>query len=81
VWGVWVYGVCGLCGLCGVYGVCGVCGVCAGVGVCACEGVLAVWGCGVTPYVQHSTDCTCCDFGHPRFLFYQTEISPISKMQ
>jgi hypothetical protein len=23
---------------------------------------------GVTPYVRHSTDCTCCDFGHLRFL-------------
>jgi hypothetical protein len=31
-------------------------------------GVWAVWGCGVTPYVRHSTDCTCCDFGHLRFL-------------
>jgi hypothetical protein len=38
-----------------------VCGVCGGVGGC---GVLS---CGVTPYVQHSTDCTCCDFGHLRF--------------
>jgi hypothetical protein len=35
-----------------------------GVGVWA---VWAVWGCGVTPYVRHSTDCTCCDFGHLRF--------------
>jgi hypothetical protein len=24
--------------------------------------------CGVTPYVRHSTDCTCCDFGHLRFI-------------
>jgi hypothetical protein len=32
-----------------------------------CGGV-GVWGCGVTPYVRHSTDCTCCDFGHLRFL-------------
>jgi hypothetical protein len=30
-------------------------------------GVWAVWGCGVTPYVRHSTDCTCCDFGRLRF--------------
>jgi hypothetical protein len=22
-----------------------------------------------TPYVRHSTDCTCCDFGHLRFYF------------
>jgi hypothetical protein len=29
--------------------------------------VWALWGCGVTPYVRHSTDCTCCDFGHLRF--------------
>jgi hypothetical protein len=31
-----------------------------------------VWGvCGVplTPYVRHSTDCTCCDFGHLRFTY------------
>jgi hypothetical protein len=39
-------------------------------------GSVGVWGggegcgrCGVTPYVRHSTDCTCCDFGHLRFLF------------
>jgi hypothetical protein len=31
--------------------------------------VWALWGCGVTPYVRHSTDCTCCDFGHLRFYF------------
>jgi hypothetical protein len=42
-----------------------------GVGGVGCVGgvwaVWAVWGCGVTPYVRHSTDCTCCDFGHLRF--------------
>jgi hypothetical protein len=45
-----------------------VCGVCGGVG-----GV-GVWGLNEqsrpTPYVRHSTDCTCCDFGHLRFLLY-----------
>jgi hypothetical protein len=29
--------------------------------------VWALWGCGITPYVRHSTDCTWCDFGHLRF--------------
>jgi hypothetical protein len=29
-------------------------------------GVGGVWG--VWGYVRHSTDCTCCDFGHLRFL-------------
>jgi hypothetical protein len=48
-----------------VWGVWG-CGVCGGVGG---VGVWAVWACGVTPYVRHSTDCTCCDFGHLRFYF------------
>jgi hypothetical protein len=49
-----------------VCGVCGVCVVCEGCG--GCVGVWAVWAFGVTPYVRHSTDCTCCDFGHLRFL-------------
>jgi hypothetical protein len=40
-----------------------------GCGRCGGWGVWVVWGCGVTPYVRHSTDCTCCDFGHLRFLF------------
>jgi hypothetical protein len=31
-------------------------------------GVWAVWACGVTPYVRHSTDCTCCDFGYLNYL-------------
>jgi hypothetical protein len=37
------------------------------VGSVGCVG--AVGGVGVlpTPYVRHSTDCTCCDFGHLRF--------------
>jgi hypothetical protein len=37
------------------------------VGVWLC----VVGGGGVvpTPYVRHSTDCTCCDFGHLRFIF------------
>jgi hypothetical protein len=46
-------------------------GVVGGVGCVGCAGgveVWALWGCGVTPYVRHSTDCTCCDFGHLRFL-------------
>jgi hypothetical protein len=40
------------------------------VGCVGCVGgveVWALWGCGVTPYVRHSPDCTCCDFGHLRF--------------
>jgi hypothetical protein len=24
-----------------------------------------------TPYVRHSPDCTCCDFGHLRFNYYK----------
>jgi hypothetical protein len=60
VWGC-VGGVGGVGGV-GVWGV--------GVGGCGGWGVLAVWGCGVTPYVRHSTDCTCCDFGHLRFLCF-----------
>jgi hypothetical protein len=34
------------------------------VGCVGCVGgveVWALWGCGVTPYVRHFTDCTCCD--------------------
>jgi hypothetical protein len=34
-------------------------------------GVGGVWGGGgvpPTPYVRHSTDCTCCDFEHLRFI-------------
>jgi hypothetical protein len=74
-----VCGVCGLCGVCGVCIMCGKCGKCGGVGgvgcvrVCGkcgrCGGVggVGVW---VTPYVRHSTDCTCYDFGHLRFLLY-----------
>jgi hypothetical protein len=48
----------------------GVVGCVRGVGVWGC-GVWGVWGCGpvlVTPYVRHSPDCTCCDFGHLRFI-------------
>jgi hypothetical protein len=41
------------------------------VGCVGCVGVWAVWGLNEqsrpTPYVRHSTDCTCCDFGHLRF--------------
>jgi hypothetical protein len=61
VWGVGVWG----CG--GVGGV-------GGVGVWGCGGSGGCWvlSCGVTPYIRHSTDCTCCDFGHLRFyLKYQ----------
>jgi hypothetical protein len=55
---------------CGVGGVGGDGGVgCMGcMGCVGCVGVLAVWGC--TPYVRHSTDCTCCDFRHLRFYYY-----------
>jgi hypothetical protein len=57
------------CGMCGVCGVCGVCvGVWGGGGVGVWGvGVWVVWACGVTPYVRHSTECTCCDFGHLQF--------------
>jgi hypothetical protein len=47
-----------------------------GVGCVWCVGcvrgveVWALWGCGVTPYVRHSPDCTCCDFGHLRFYYF-----------
>jgi hypothetical protein len=51
-WGVWGGGVWGVGGVGGVGG----------------GGVWAVWECGVTPYVRHSPDCTCCDFGHLRFI-------------
>jgi hypothetical protein len=36
-----------------------------------------VWGCGVTPYVRHSTDCTFCDFGHLRFYYCFSSLSRI----
>jgi hypothetical protein len=41
-----------------------------------CGGVGGVGGVGVppTPYVRHSTDCTCCDFGHLRFLTFHEMI-------
>jgi hypothetical protein len=65
VWGVWgVWGVGGVWGCVGVWGVCGGVGCVWGCGVCV--GGVGVWG-PVTPYVRHSTDCTCCDFGHLRF--------------
>jgi hypothetical protein len=51
----------------------GVCGVCGGVEV------WAFWGCGVTPYVRHSSDCTCCDFGHLRFYYYDNAFSSLSQ--
>jgi hypothetical protein len=65
--------VCGLCVWGGgevweVWEVWAVGGVWGLLGVWA---VWAVWGCGVTPYVRHSTDCTCCDFGHLRFYFLE----------
>jgi hypothetical protein len=73
VWGEWgVWGVWGKCGgsvgvVWGVWGVWEVGGVCRGCGGCWRCGGVGVWGCGVTPYVRHSSDCTCCDFGHLRF--------------
>jgi hypothetical protein len=55
---------CGLCGLCGMCGLCGVCGVSRTVPP--------------TPYVRHSTDCTCCDFGHLLFLFLVHHLNHLS---
>jgi hypothetical protein len=61
----------------GVWGVCGGVG-CVGYGG---VGVWAVWGCGVTPYVRHSTDCTCCDFGHLRFIGFPIKFqTPLKKI-
>jgi hypothetical protein len=58
-----------------------------GVWHVGCVGCVGVWGfggcgvlsCGVTPYVRHSTDCTCCDFGHLRFLVMGTIIRILDK--
>jgi hypothetical protein len=57
-----------------VGGVGGVWGGVGGVGVWGCGGC-GVLSCGVTPYVRHSTDCTCCDFGHLRFYYSMIKLS------
>jgi hypothetical protein len=49
------------------------------VGCVGCVG--CVWGVGgmgvpPTPYVQHSPDCTCCDFGHLRYFFFKFNVMP-----
>jgi hypothetical protein len=46
-----------------------------GVGVC-------VGGVGVppTPYVRHSTDCTCCDFGHQTIYYYKVPFYSSAKL-
>jgi hypothetical protein len=77
--GVWGCGGCGgVWGVWGWLGCVGCVGCVGGVGVGGCGGwgLWAVWGCGVTPYVRHSTDCTCCDFGHLRFYIYFRVIQP-----
>jgi hypothetical protein len=46
---------------------------CGGVGGVGCVGCVGGVGVPPTPYVRHSPDCTCCDFGHLRFynsIFY-----------
>jgi hypothetical protein len=53
------------------------------VGVCGVWGcgVVGVWGCGVTPYVRHSTDCTCCDFGHLRFYNFIVRVPCLESLE
>jgi hypothetical protein len=49
---------------------------------CGGSGGCGVLSCGVTPYVRHSTDCTCCDFGHLRFgINYKLIFRIIRKME
>jgi hypothetical protein len=49
--------------------------------VCGGVGGVGVWGLNEqsrpTPYVRHSTDCTCCDFGHLRFSILELSIPKI----